>query len=158
MLLSLPSTAGVELVSTALNSVCIQRHQIHVRAKEKNKNEVMVHKFVFSFWTWYWTIWTLKLNYVRSFVGGKKITIWWICSQLRHLKCDPDDTLLFVRCQKPKSLENTGLILNIVFYFKSFFYIIHCVKIFILKVTNLSCWINLLEKYNISFWSSRMEV
>lgn len=37
---------------------------------------------------------------------------------LVHMNCDLDYTLLFVRRQKPKMLETTGLIFNNVLYFK----------------------------------------
>ena len=42
----------------------------------------------------------------------------------RHLKCDPDYTLLFVRRQKPKRLE----LYLIMCYILKACYIIHCVK------------------------------
>ena len=40
----------------------------------------------------------------------------------RNLKCDPDYTLPFVKCQKLKRLEATGFIFNNVLYFKSLLY------------------------------------
>ena len=82
----------------------------------------------------YWIIWTfIEMKACEKFRGKNHYLVELLTTH-RHVKCDPDYTLLFVRRQKPKRLETTGFIFNNVLYFKSLLYYPWC-QIFIWKVT-----------------------
>ena len=84
---------------------------------------------------WYlWIIWTfIEMKACEKFRGKNHYLVELLTTH-RHVKCDPDYTLLFVRRQKTKRLETTGFIFNNVLYFKSLLYYPLC-QICIWKVT-----------------------
>ena len=82
----------------------------------------------------YWMIWTfIEMKACEKFRGKNHYLVELLTTH-RHVKCDPDYTLLFVRRQKTKRLETTGFIFNNVLYFKSLLYYPLC-QICIWKVT-----------------------
>ena len=124
-------------------------HQINLRGREmingrgKKKKQSSDTQICFQFLDFfsnlwfllkYWIIWTfIEMKACEKFRGKNHYLVELLTTH-RHVKCDPDYTLLFVRRQKPKRLETTGFIFNNVLYFKSLLYYPLC-QIFIWKVT-----------------------
>lgn len=97
----------------------------------------------------YWIIWTfIEMKPCEKFRGKNHFLVE-LFTIHRHLKCDPDYTLLFVRRQKTKRLETTGFIFNNVLNFKS------VILLLLYIIRTIHTWTNRLRySFSPELWTS----